>query len=375
MFLTDEERKLTIQGCRFCPMCFHADAVPGITCKESHSPRGRGLILFGLESGALKWEDPAVADVMYKSFTDGLPQEWCAGHYDHDELVIDARHRLVEKGLAPEEVARAAARTQASGSPYAEAPLAMSAILEKAGAAVTPGADLLVFVGCAARSLYPSSPVAFLKILKARGVPFNLLDPEPCCGMTLYQLGDFNHAAEQAKTVAKRIADSGAREVVLLDPDCFRMFTTRFARFGAPLPAGVKVVHVSEWLSQRVEAEKWPLNKRGESFTYHDPSSLARFTGLHEPARAVLGSIFGQAPLEMLGDRAKAFCCGEGGGMVLTNPEIAREAAARRYEQARTTGADLLITSSPASASLLSQVKTGGPIVKDLVEIVAEALG
>ena len=86
MFLTDEERKLTIQGCRFCPMCYHADTVAGITCKETHSPRGRGLILFGLENGVLKWDDPAVADVLYKSFTDGLPQEWCAGHYDADEL-------------------------------------------------------------------------------------------------------------------------------------------------------------------------------------------------------------------------------------------------------------------------------------------------
>ena len=374
MFLTDEERKLTIQGCRFCPMCFHADAVAGITCKESHSPRGRGLILFGLENGVLKWDDPAVADVLYKSFTDGLPQEWCAGHYDHDELVIDARHRLVDKGLAPAEVAQAAARTVASGSPYAEVPSAMGELLEKSGTTVTPGAELLVFAGCAARSLYPLSPIAFLKILKARGVPFNLLDPEPCCGMTLYQLGDFSHAAEQAKAVAQRIAESGAREIVLLDPDCFRMFTTRFARFGAQLPGGMKVSHVSEWLYRGMEVERWRLKKRGESFTYHDPSSLARFTGLHDPARAVLSSIFDQPPREMLGNRAKAFCGGEGGGMVLTNPEIAREVAARRYEQAGTTGADLLITSSPASAGLLAQVKTGGPIVKDLVEVVEESL-
>jgi Fe-S oxidoreductase len=374
MFFTDEERKLTIQGCRFCPMCFHADAVAGITCKESHSPRGRGLILFGLESGVLKWDDPMVADVLYKSFTDGLPQEWCAGHCDRDELVIEARHRLVEKGLAPDEVARAVSRIVAAGSPYAEPPTGMGELLAKAGVAATPGAELLVFAGCASRSLYPLSPISFLKILKARGVPFTLLDPEPCCGMTLYQLGDFNHAAQQAKAVTQRIADSRAREVVLLDPDCFRMFTTRFARFGAKLPGGLKVSHASEWLSLSMEAEKWPLAKRTETFTYHDPSSLARFTGLHEPARAILGAIFGREPREMLGNRGKAFCCGEGGGMLLTNPEIAREAAARRYAQARMIGADLLITSSPACAGLLSQVKTGGPLVKDLVEIVEEAI-
>ena len=60
--------------------------------------------------------------------------------------------------------------------------------------------------------------------------------------------------------------------------------------------------------------------------------------------------------------------------MLLTNPEIAREAAARRYGQARTTGADLLITSSPACASLLSNVQTGSPLVRDLVEVVEEAV-
>lgn len=374
MFLTDEERKLTIQGCRFCPMCFHADTVAGITCRETHSPRGRGLALFALENGVLKWDDPAIADVLYKSFTDGLPQEWCAGHYDHDELIIDARHRLVEKGLAPTEVGQVAARILATGSPYPDAAPTMDDLLRESGAAVTPGADLLVFSGCAARSLYSASLRSFLKILKKKRVAFNLLDPEPCCGMPLYQLGDFANAAVQAQTISGRIAASGAKEVVLLDPDCFRMFTTRFARFGAQLPTGLKLSHVSEWLCRMIEEGKWSLTMRTERVTYHDPCSLARFTRLHEPPRAVLASLFSQEPLEMPGNRGKAFCCGEGGGMSLTNPEIAREAALRRYEQARNTGADLLVTSSPACASLLSQVKTEGPLVRDLVEVVAETV-
>jgi Fe-S oxidoreductase len=374
MFLTDEERKLTIQGCRFCPMCYHADVVPSITCKETHSPRGRGLILFGLEHGVLKWDDPAVADVFFKSFTDGLPQEWCAGHYDADELVIDARHRLVEKGLAPEAVTQAVKRIMAAGSPYSGTVSTMDHLLDESGTTITPGAELLVFAGCATGSLYPSSLLAFLKILKAKGVPFNLLNPEPCCGMPLYQLGDFTNAARQAKTVSQRIAETGAQEIVLLDPDCFRMLTTRFTRFGAPLPGGLQVRHVSEWLWKRIDDENWSLKKRSERFTYHDPSSLARFTGIHEPPRAILRSIFGQEPLEMLGNRGKAFSCGEGGGMLLTNPEIAHEAASRRYEQACATGADLLITSSPACAGLLSDAQKGSPQVLDLVEVVAEAV-
>jgi len=374
MFLTDEERKLTIQGCRFCPMCFHADTVAGITCRETCSPRGRALGLFALEHGVLKWDDPAVADVLYKSFTDGLPQEWCAGHYDHDELIIDARHRLVEKGLAPEEVKRVASRILETGSPYSDTVKADGDVLKESITSTTSGADLLVFSGCAARSLYPSSLRSFVKILKAKGIPFQLLNPEPCCGMPLYQLGDFTHAAQQAKDVSQRIAASGAREVVCLDADCFRMLTTRFARFGAQLPDGLRISHVCEWLSRMIVEEKWTFEKRSERITYHDPCSLARFTRVHEPPRAVLASLFAQKPLEMFGNCGKAFCCGEGGGMFLTNPEIVREAARRRFEQARNTGAELLVTSSPACAALLSEARTDGPVVRDLVEIVEESI-
>jgi heterodisulfide reductase subunit D len=373
MFLTDEEKKLTIEGCRFCPMCFHADTVVGITCKETQSPRGRGLILFGLENGVLKWDDPAVSDVLFKSFTDGLPQEWCAGHYDHDELIIDARHHLVEKGWAPDEIKRAAARILETGSPY-DAVKTDGDVLKESITFTTSGADLLVFSGCAARSLHPASLRSFVKILKTKGIPFQLLNPEPCCGMPLYQLGDFTHAAQQARDVSQKIAASGAKEVVCLDADCFRMLTTRFARFGASLPDGLKVSHVSEWLSRTIVEEKWIFKKRSERVTYHDPCSLARFTRVHEPPRVVLASLFVREILEMFGSFGKASCCGEGGGMILTNPEIVHEAARRRFEQACNTGAELLVTSSPACAALLSEVRTDGPIVRDLVEMVAESM-
>lgn len=376
MFLTDEEKKLTIEGCRFCPMCFHADTVAGITHRETYSPRGRALTLFALEHGVLKWEEPAVADVLYKSFTDGLPQEWCAGHYDHDELIIDSRHRLVEKGLAPEGVGRAASRILETGSPYDSGH--GEEVFREAIASSTSDAELLVFAGCAGRSLYPASLRAMVKLLKAKKIPHRFLDPEPCCGMPLYQLGDFTHAAQQAKKVCQQIAEARVREVVCLDADCFRMLTMRFARLGAQLPEGLRVWHVSEWLNSMIVKEKWTFEKRPDQVTYHDPSSLARFTRLHEPPRAVLASLFSGKPLEIFGNGGKAFCCGDGGGMLLTNPEVAREAARRRFEQACHTGAAFLITASPTCAALLSEARTEarteGPLVRDLIEIVSESV-
>ena len=373
MFITDKEKKLTIEGCRFCPMCFHADTAAGITHRETNSPRGRALTLFALEHGVLKWEDPAIADVLYKSFTDGLPQEWCAGHYDADELLIDARHRLIEMGLAPEEVTRAAARISETGSPYDSA--GGKEIFREALYSSTSGADLLVFAGCSARSLYPASLRALTGLLKIKKIPYQMLNPEPCCGMPLYQLGDFTNAALQAKNVSQKMAATGVRRVLCLDADCFRMLTMRFSRFGAPLPEGMQVSHVSEWLRWMISEEKWSFEKRNERVTYHDPCSLARFTGVHDQPREVIAALFAEKPLEMFGNRARAFCCGEGGGMLFTNPEMAGEAARRRFEQARQIGADLLVTASPSCAALLSAARTDGPAVRDLIEIVSESIG
>jgi Fe-S oxidoreductase len=372
MLITEEEKKLTIEGCRFCPMCFHADTVAGITHRETNSPRGRALTLFGLEHGVLKRDDPAVADVLYKSFTDGLPQEWCAGHYDADELIIDARRQLVEAGLAPEEVKRAAARISETGTPYGAGKGGET--FHKAIAGSAQKAELLIFAGCAARSLYPASLRAIAEVLRIKKIPYRLLDPEPCCGMPLYQLGDFTNAALQAKKVSRMIADAGVKEVLCLDADCFRMLTLRFARFGAPLPGGVRIRHVSEWLARMIAEEKWTFRQRQERVTYHDPSSLARFTRIHEPPREVLASLFAEKPVEMFGNRAKACCCGEGGGMLLMHPEMAEEAARRRFEQARATGAALLVTASPSCAALLSAARADGPAVYDLVEIVSESV-
>ena len=99
MFLNKEERKETILACRHCMMCHVADRVASLVRRESYTPRGRGAILFALDQGLLKL-DKAVADIMYTTLNDGLLLEWCVGNYDQEELIIDARAKLFEQGLA-----------------------------------------------------------------------------------------------------------------------------------------------------------------------------------------------------------------------------------------------------------------------------------
>lgn len=192
--------------------------------------------------------------------------------------------------------------------------------------------------------------------------------------MPLYQLGDFPGASRQAQKTAQAILRSGARECLVLDADCYRMFTTRYRKFGAFLPERLEISHVSEWLADRIAQQGLPIQKSRRRVTYHDPGSLARFTKIHEAPRAVIRSLFDAGLEEMEWSREKAHDCGAGGGMALTNPEIAREAARRCYDQARRTGAEILITASPRCASQLADISSDSLPVRDLVEVVADAL-
>jgi Fe-S oxidoreductase len=192
--------------------------------------------------------------------------------------------------------------------------------------------------------------------------------------MPLYQLGDFPGASRQARKTAQEILQSGAKELVVLDADCYRMFTTRYRKFGAFLPEGLRVYHVSEWLADQFSRQALPIRKSPRRVTYHDPASLARFTKLHEAPRAVIRSLFDPGLEEMEWNREKAHDCGAGGGMTFTNPETAQEAARRCYEQARRTGGELLITASPHCAFQLNAVSSDHLPVRDLPEVVADAL-
>jgi Fe-S oxidoreductase len=146
MFLSEDERRETIRACRYCPMCYVADRVASVIRRESYSPRGRGNILFGLERGFVEW-DEKISDIFYTTLNDGLLQGWCVGRYDHEELVIDTRARILERGLAPEGVVAFTNNLKRHWSHG----LNPEQLLSSAGVTVSPGAKILLYAGCTVR--------------------------------------------------------------------------------------------------------------------------------------------------------------------------------------------------------------------------------
>jgi glycolate oxidase len=114
------------------------------------------------------------------------------------------------------------------------------------------------------------------------------------------------------------------------------------------------------------------------SVTWHDPCELGRYQGIYRPARDVLSSIPGLKLYEMKYNKDQARCCGGGGLLKATNPEMSIRIGAQRIKMAAETGADIICSECPSCAMSMDEtIELSGADIKykDLSEIVVEALG
>lgn len=374
MFLSEKERDETIWACRFCMMCHCADRVGQVVRRESYSPRGRGAIIFALDEGFLDY-DEGVADIMYTTLNDRRLQHWCVGNYDHEELVIDARARIFEKGLAPEEVTAYAKNLRKNpvrgGDPVD--------VLSDAGVMLDSESDTLLFCGSAARDTQQATLIAAGKLFNRAGKSFKVLADEPSSGWALYQLGDFEGAKQLSALLAEKIRQSNVSTVVALDADSYRMLMGRTIRFGGDIK-GIKILHVNAviagWFkdNQISAAKKIP-----DAATYHDPCVLARFFEDVESPRYILSQILDDELKEMATNKDLANCCGAGGMLAVHRPDVSEDVAGMRIDEAKETGVSLLVSGCPRCDETFKKAMAVRGIedlkVVNLVELVAKAAG
>ena len=374
MFLSEKEREETIWACRFCMMCHCADRVGQVVRRESYTPRGRGAIIFALDEGFLEY-DEGVADIMYTTLNDRMIQHWCVGNYDHEELVIDARARIFERGLAPEGViayAKNLRKNPVRGGDPAK-------ILSDAGVTLDSDSDTLLFCGSAARDSQQATLIAAGKLFNQAGKSFKVLADEPSSGWALYQLGDFEGAKQLSALLAEKIRQSNVSTVVALDADSYRMLMGRTSRFGGDLK-GIKIIHINaviaDWLKN---GQISVANKISDSATYHDPCVLARYFEDIDSPRFVLSKILANDCVEMATSKKLANCCGAGGMLAVHRADVSENVAVMRIEEAKETGASLLVSGCPRCDETFKKAITARGIedikVVNLVELVAQAAG
>jgi len=350
-----------LYGCRFCPMCKPASEVGNVTQLESHSTRGKALLLWRVAKGLAELT-PRDAELIYQSTLDSISQAWCISHYPVAEYVAAARRELVSKGLVPPEV-KAVLRKQlrSESCPQAETVLLAGEISQlDEGGAVETVLELLARCGESAQAfLHPTGALA-------------------------YALGDLEAAREQAAKAAEGLQNAGARRVVADGPQTLYALKVLYPLLGVELPEYIEITSLAERAERGLDKKKLSAKMiDGDQALFFHDSPSACFLADELPSDEVIqpslcdseehsgsGEVF-ELPrriLDRLGARrvssvwskALSRSTGADDGLMFTYPELASGLARMRIEQIRSLGAEAIVVDSVLDAVHLRRVQGNG---------------
>ncbi len=229
---------------------------------------------------------------------------------------------------------------------------------------IFPG-NTLYYPGCLTKFAGKELARRYQKILQAEKIEFiTLADQEVCCGSPIKNAGAKKVFKELAEKNLKIFKEHGVTKIISNCPSCTAMF-----RLDYPKILGKKwemrVLHISEIIKLSLKNIK-SVGKEKKA-TYHDPCHLGKTLGIYDPPREIIKKA-GYQLVEMEFSRQDSFCCGGGGGVKTNYPKLSGKIGVDRIQQAKETGADVLITNCPMCSAQLKK-SAGTMKVMELSEL------
>jgi Fe-S oxidoreductase len=305
-------------------------------------------------------------------------------------LMTRTKEELLLAGNVPSELQSALENSQRYGNPMGESPrkradwaLGLQPPVSILGRDRRP-VEVLWFVGDypSYHSRVQSVTKSLAKVLNAMGISFGILGPEENSDGDTQRLagerGLFEMLAEKNGRVFGRYQ---FERIITSDPHAYNALKNEYPALGISYP----VQHYTQFLAERIEQLK-PLLKHEiqATTTYHDPCYLGRVNGIFDEPRTLLEAIPGIKLVEMAHNHTSSLCCGGGGGGMWLDGFTWEKAHARlsewRVHEALDSGANILAVACPYEPprfedAVKSIQQAEQLVVKDVVELIAEALG
>jgi len=366
-----KNRTKEIEYCTFCPkLCRFACPVGNATFRETHTPWGRQTILHFVNDGKQEFNREVVINT-YRCLTCNLCQTYCDHDNDVPGTMLDARAKAVEMQVIPREVQEYRTFFLEHNNPVGEDLLArLRGIVPKA--LFNEEAQVAYFPGCGNIFNYPNVINDTFRLLEALGVDYVAVhDGEiQVSGYTLMTLGLLKDYKILAQRVAKEL--KRYKTVIVGDPSDAYEFQFRYKEVGVELAP--KVLHISQFLRPFFEQNKVPVrNLYPKKVIYHDPCYLGRYLGEYDGPRLMLDAVCKEPIQEFSWNRESSYCCGGGGGIPVTHPDIAKQVAEHRLKEVLEGEEKTLVTNCPTCQRVFQ--KTNSQIeVLDLVTLIAKSL-
>jgi len=367
-----------LRACVQCGLCLPHCATYLATGDETHSPRGR-LLLLGDALAADAAPAPAAADAMARCLGCRACETACPSGVTADLLeaaqamgraagAVGAplAHRITPErmpllgrvGTLAETAVRGLAgpdwRLRLDQGPLASparllgsrpaspaSDAALVALLDGLTGRATPRDARLpspdrdrgpatLFPGCANRGLLGPAQRRTADLLTALGWRVETPVADQCCGAL-----DAHAGRPQAAADRRRALPTPAGPWVVEAAGCGLELVR------SDHPAGGAVADAAELLAASPPRFRREVSLR---VVYHDPCHALHGRGIHAAPRALLDAVPGLVRLE---PEEADVCCGSGGGYALAYPELSQAMGRRKAAHLAATGAQLVVTSNP----------------------------
>ncbi|WP_407314776.1 dimethylglycine demethylation protein DgcB [Pseudomonas sp. nanlin1] len=316
------------------------------------------------------------ADTLWSCTTCRACVEECPMMIEHVDAIVDMRrHLTLEKGATPNKGAEVLENLIATDNPGGFNPggrMNWAADLNLRVLADQPSVDVLFWVGDGAFDMRNQRTLrSFVKVLKAARVDFAVLGlEERDSGDVARRLGDEATFQQLAKRNIHTLGQYRFKRIVTCDPHSFHVLKNEYGALGGHY----EVLHHSTFMAELVAAGQLQLNAhKGASVTYHDPCYLGRYNGEYQAPREVLKAL-GIEVREMQRSGYRSRCCGGGGGAPITDIPGKQRIPDMRMDDIRETAAEIVAVGCPQCTAMLEGVVEPRPLIKDIAELVAEAL-
>jgi len=320
---------------------------------------------------------------LWRCTTCGRCPQQCPRDVQQIESVVSLRRIATEYGVFPNSVKpirTVSASLVGEGNPLNEerakrADWAKDLPVES----FAEGMEFLYFPGCYLSYDPRLKKVgrATAEILKGAETDFGILgSAESCCGESIRKAGDEELFKRLARENIKNFVDSGVKKILVSSPHCYHTFKNEYPEFRV----NFEVVHITQYLLELVRDGRLELSREyPRRVVYHDPCYLGRHNGIYEEPRELLRKVPGLELVEFVECRHDSLCCGGGGGRIWMETVKGERFSDLRLEQAKETGADVLVTSCPYCITNFEDSRLnvdGGEAVevKDITEIIQEVV-
>jgi Fe-S oxidoreductase len=354
---------------------------------DSHSGQGKCDLALAIIDGKMKWdEDPEIKDILFQC-------TMCGGCDAMDKSIRDAELVKMYRWMRAEYIKNV--------GPIPEHKAMLDSLKQYDNVWLQPRmkrnswakdladlgikdlnkdkSEILLFAGCTygLSDELKGTVVNMAKVLKKMGVDFGTLgDKEMCCGSPPSKTGNLEEYERLAKANIKKFNELGVKTVLTPCAGCYGTLRVEYAELGEKM--NFEVLQVTEYIERLTKEKKIEYKKElNISVTWHDPCHMGRMgrpyvpgkdlEGVYEEPRNILKNIPGVELVEMERIKEYAWCCGGGGGAFSGFKDFAQWTAQQRLEEAKDTGADILVTSCPWCETNL---RAGGIGMEEKMEIV-----